>query len=120
MLSAQDPMILMNRQKQILHANVPWVKLTGYDLFEIEGKLLNFLHGSETQHNLIQDMEVAMEELKSIKMQLISYRKDGSRFYHHMVIVPIRGGYLESSKFVFFFFFFLHNFYLIFYIIIYF
>jgi PAS domain S-box-containing protein len=97
MLSCNNAMVLTNRLGQVIHVNTAWCRLTGYELSEVEGKTCRFLHGPETNPELIA---LAKEDLlndKSHQMIVMNYRKNGEKFINKVIMVPIHGGYLDAS-----------------------
>lgn len=98
MLSSQDAMALTDEAGRLIHVNTAWVHLTGYEISEVEGLTCKFLQGPETDMAIVAASKSALAQNRAFEMTVTNYRKDGSAFLNQVTIVPIQGGFLESSK----------------------
>jgi PAS domain S-box-containing protein len=76
-------------QPKITFANAAFTQSTGYPLEEILGKTPHLLQGAKTDRAQLNRIRAALEEGRSIQVELINYRKDGSEFWVDLNIVPI-------------------------------
>ncbi len=88
----------MNKEFQIIHVNTAWVKLTGYELNEIEGETDEFLQGSKTNMNEIQIFREGLQIGKNQNMRIVYYNKSKEAVVMKVIVVPIHGGYLDNGK----------------------
>lgn len=99
MLSSHSALVLTDKDQRIVHVNSAWCQLTGYEITDVEGKKCNVLNGPESDRKAIDDCRQALVEFRPYQMTLINYRKNGEKFMNKVIIVPIRGGYLNSGMF---------------------
>lgn len=84
----------------IVFANKAFQDLTGYDRDEIIGRNCRFLQGPDTDPAAIAEIRDAVAEKRSVNVDLLNYRKDGSPFYNSLYVSPVRG---EEGDVQFFF-----------------
>eukprot|EP00981_Chlorochromonas_danica_P001806 scaffold385_cov182-Ochromonas_danica.AAC.5 len=96
MLSCTNAMMLLDNQGRIVHVNVAFTQLTGYELDDIEGQTSKILQGAETNDVLIRQCQHAMETAQTFEMVVYHYKHNGDRFLDRLTMVPIRGGYLNA------------------------
>ncbi len=101
MLSSQDAMGLLDSSGRFIHVNVAWSTFTGYELNELEGHTLALLEGPETDVNAVKLYREAMEEHRTVEVKLVQYRRSKEKLFTQMTVVPIQGGYLQPSMFLF-------------------
>jgi PAS domain S-box-containing protein len=85
----------------VIHVNTAWSQLTGYELSEVEGKTCKFLQGLETNVHETAKTKQAILQNKSVQMTVVNYKKNGERFWNKVIIVPIHGGYEDTSEDIF-------------------
>jgi diguanylate cyclase (GGDEF)-like protein/PAS domain S-box-containing protein len=64
--------------------------LTGYSTRECLGRDLKFLEGPETDRKLIGEFNRAITTGKSIRRELLHYRKTGETFWNDLTLDPVR------------------------------
>ncbi|MBN1479758.1 PAS domain-containing protein [candidate division KSB1 bacterium] len=74
----------------IIYANEGFERLTGYSRHEILGKNCRFLQGKDTDPNTINEIRQAIRRGVPCKVDILNYRKDGSRFWNRLSITPLR------------------------------
>lgn len=86
----QEGVLITDETGLIMWANDAFKELTGYSGEEIIGKRPgSFLQGSETSQETRQQIRQGLIARKSIRVELVNYRKDGSRYWNELKIDPI-------------------------------
>uniref|UniRef100_A0A8C7WUS9 Potassium voltage-gated channel, subfamily H (eag-related), member 3 n=1 Tax=Oryzias sinensis TaxID=183150 RepID=A0A8C7WUS9_9TELE len=97
--------VLGNAQVRSVHPIVycsdGFCELTGFARGELMQKscACHFLYGSETSERLTSQMQAALDERQEFKTEIILYKKNGSKFWCLLDIVPIKN---EKSEVVLF------------------
>ncbi|WP_218006124.1 PAS domain-containing protein [Novosphingobium lentum] len=73
----------------IIFSNRAFRKLTGYDEGEILGRNCRFLQGPETDPAAVAKIRAALTAQEVVVVELVNYRKDGSRFWNALHLGPI-------------------------------
>jgi len=73
----------------IVDCNDAFLELTGYDRDEVLGRNCRFLTGPDTEADRRAELRAAVNELRATMVELLNYRKDGSRFTNAVMIAPI-------------------------------
>jgi len=74
----------------IIYANEAFHRITGYDTDEVIGRNCRFLQGRNTDEATVETIREAMKRGSPVTVELVNYRKDGTPFWNHLDIVPIR------------------------------
>jgi diguanylate cyclase (GGDEF)-like protein/PAS domain S-box-containing protein len=74
----------------ITYANSAFTVMTGYAREEVVGKNLRLLQGPETDTAVLGDIREAISRGRSIRRELLNYRKSGEAFWNDIMIDPIR------------------------------
>lgn len=97
------PMILTDPNKDdnpIVFANKAFLDLTGYEEEEVLGRNCRFLQGAQTDRNAVAEMRTAVENVSSIALEILNYRRDGSPFWNAVFIGPV---YNTAGQLLYFF-----------------
>ena len=73
----------------IVFANDAFLDLTGYELRDILGHNCRFLQGPKTNREHVLALRDAVHARKSIVVELLNYRKDGTPFWNALHVGPI-------------------------------
>lgn len=73
----------------ISYVNAAFVQMSGYTAKEVLGKTPRILQGEKTDRSLLVKVRTAMTEGRSIQVELVNYRKDGSEYWVDLNVVPI-------------------------------
>ena len=84
----------------IVFANEAFQTLTGYTREEVIGRNCRFLQGPETDPETIATLREAIREGRDIAVDLLNYRKDGSKFWNALYLSPVRS---DDGRIRFFF-----------------
>ncbi|MBN1560809.1 PAS domain-containing protein, partial [candidate division KSB1 bacterium] len=74
----------------IIYANEGFERLTGYSRQEILGNNCHFLQGEGTDPAAIEYIRTALRQGVECRVDILNYRKDGSRFWNRLSIAPLR------------------------------
>jgi diguanylate cyclase (GGDEF)-like protein/PAS domain S-box-containing protein len=89
------PLLLTNRAapgSPIVYANPAFSELTGYAAEEIIGQGFQFLQGRGTEPQAARQLREALTQDRPGKIELLTYRKDGSSFLSEVSVSPLHNG----------------------------
>lgn len=69
--------------------NAAFCALTGYALNEVVGRNCRFLAGERTEPSASEWIRQALREERSVLVDILNYRRDGSTFRNGVMIAPI-------------------------------
>jgi diguanylate cyclase (GGDEF)-like protein/PAS domain S-box-containing protein len=84
----------------VVYANPAFKQITGYDIAEILGRNLSFLHGEDRDQPGLDTIRSAILEQKTGHAVIRNYRKDGSLFWNKLTISPVKNPSGEVTHFV--------------------
>ena len=73
----------------IVFTNRAFIELTGYPEDEIVGRNCRFLQGPDTDLKAVQRIRRALEQQDVVVVELLNYRKDGTKFWNALHLGPI-------------------------------
>jgi PAS domain S-box-containing protein len=73
----------------IVFTNGAFLDLTGYTSDEILGRNCRFLQGPDTDRSTVDELRTALAEQKAVAVDILNYKKDGSRFWNGLFIGPV-------------------------------
>ena len=73
----------------IVFANRAFLELTGYDDHEVVGRNCRFLQGPDTEPDTVRAMGRALADEEVVVMEVLNYRKDGTRFWNALHLGPL-------------------------------
>ncbi len=74
----------------IIYASPGVERLTGYPPDEVVGRNCRFLQGKDTDPKAVAQVRSALREGEPCEVELLNYRKDGTPFWNHLLISPVR------------------------------
>ena len=74
----------------IIYANAGFERLTGYAVDDIIGKNCRFLQGPDTDRRALDEIQMGIKEERPVTVELLNYRKDGTKFWNRLAITPVR------------------------------
>lgn len=84
----------------IIFANRAFIELTGYAENEIVGRNCRFLQGEDTDPAAVRRIRAALEAQDVVVVELVNYRKDGSKFWNALHLGPI---YDDNNELLYYF-----------------
>ena len=73
----------------IVFTNGAFLDLTGYTKDEVIGRNCRFLQGADTDHGTVDELRRALAEHKAVAVDILNYKKDGTRFWNGLFIGPV-------------------------------
>jgi phosphoserine phosphatase RsbU/P len=73
----------------LVYINRGFESITGYSAEEVIGRNCRFLQGPETDPATVERLRSALREHRTITVEILNYRKDGSRFWNRLSITPV-------------------------------
>ena len=84
----------------IVYVNEAFTDLTGYRMEEIVGQNCRFLQGPDTTPESVETVRQILLDRRVDTVEIVNYRKDGSRFLNALQLGPIND---EDGKLIYFF-----------------
>ncbi len=78
--------------RRILYVNQAFTNMTGYNSDEVTGKTLHFLNGPKTDQDQLEKLRQSMKRWEICEVELLNYKKDGTRFWINTSMVPVGKG----------------------------
>lgn len=98
---ADNSVIITDNQNRIEWVNEGFMRLTGYDLVEVEGlKMYDFLADPETNSNTADDIKKHILEKQSYSGEVLKKHKNGRSVWLQETITPIFNDQGELSQFI--------------------
>jgi PAS domain S-box-containing protein len=73
----------------IVAVNDAFVRLTGYDRDFIVGRNCRFLAGEATEPWLTEEIRRGVQQRKSVLVEILNYKKDGTSFQNAVLVAPL-------------------------------
>ncbi|WP_019586580.1 sensor domain-containing protein [Deinococcus apachensis] len=92
---ANDAVLITEAEPQdlpgprIVYANAAFTRTTGYALEEVLGQTPRILQGPRTDRRALDKIRAALKRWKSVQVEVVNYRKDGSEFWVELSIAPV-------------------------------
>jgi PAS domain S-box-containing protein len=74
----------------LIYVNRGFENLTGYSRAEVVGRNCRFLQGADTDRGTVRRLREAVTRGEPLLVDLLNYRKDGSRFWNRLSLRPVR------------------------------
>lgn len=84
----------------IVFVNAAFQTLTGYERGEIIGRNCRFLQGPDTSPDAVRQIGEAIRAGTDIQIDILNYRKDGTKFWNALFLSPVRN---DKGEIQFFF-----------------
>tara|TARA_R110000850_G_scaffold28479_6_gene79616 strand:+ start:2109 stop:2765 length:657 start_codon:yes stop_codon:yes gene_type:complete len=73
----------------LVAVNDAFLQLTGYDRDFIIGRNCRFLSGKATQPGLTEEIRRGVRQRKSVLVEILNYKKDGTPFQNAVLVAPL-------------------------------
>ncbi len=84
----------------IIYANEGFERLTGYSRADVMGKNCRFLQGRDTESATVDTLREAIRNDRPVVVDLLNYRKDGSKFWNRLSVTPISDASGKTTHFI--------------------
>jgi two-component system cell cycle sensor histidine kinase/response regulator CckA len=84
----------------VLYANQAFEAITGYRRDEVVGRNCRFLQGPETDPAAVTAVRQALLTGRPCAVEILNYRKDGTRFWNALTVAPVRDAAGRVTHFV--------------------
>jgi PAS domain S-box-containing protein len=74
----------------LVYVNDKFCEISGYDCDEVIGRNCRFMQGDIPRRDPVRDIRTAIDTGESISTTLKNVRKDGTEFWNHVTIAPVR------------------------------
>ena len=74
----------------LIYVNDAFVEMTGYPREDVLGQNCRVLQGEDTDPDRVARIRAAIDAEESVSVELRNYRKDGTEFWNHLEIAPVR------------------------------
>ncbi|WPP01644.1 EAL domain-containing protein [Pseudomonas sp. HR96] len=74
---------------RIVYCNPAFLATTGFALDEVMGQTPRILQCEETSRETLRQLKEALQQWKPVEVELINARRDGTRFWVQLSIVPV-------------------------------
>ncbi|TKD52336.1 PAS domain-containing protein [Sphingomonas baiyangensis] len=75
----------------IVACNEAFCELTGYPVDEVVGRNCRFLAGEGTEPWLTEEIRTGVRERRSVLVEILNYKRDGTPFRNAVVVAPMFG-----------------------------
>ena len=85
---------------QLVSVNPAFERMTGYAAHEVLGKNCRFLQDGDTEQSGLDEIRSALREHRVGEATLRNVRRDGSVFWNHLRVAPLRNGAGDVTHYV--------------------
>lgn len=104
MASAQDmpseASLVSDAQRRTIWCNRDFTEMTGYGMDEMFGVSCAILQGPDTDPKVVEEFRRCLEAGLTYNGSLLNYRRDGTPFWNHLTINPVRDSHGVLVNFV--------------------
>ena len=73
----------------LIYVNEAFERLSGYDTYDILGRNCRFLQGEGTDPETVDRIRQAVDNERSISVEILNYRKNGEPFWNQLNVAPV-------------------------------
>ncbi|MBT1689525.1 PAS domain S-box protein [Dawidia soli] len=92
--------LMIDARGRITWVNQGFVRISGYALEEVVGRVPTFLNGPETSPETLAYMENMMRQGRTFRTELIHYTKSGNKYWVDVEVIPLVGEDEEPPGFM--------------------
>ncbi|MDQ1560962.1 MAG: hypothetical protein QOE85_303 [Actinomycetota bacterium] len=92
--------LITDSDRNTIYANAAFTQITGYTQSEILGSNCRILQGADTSREEEQRMRAALDAGETFEGTVLNYRKDGTSFWNHLTITPLKDAAGAITNFV--------------------
>jgi PAS domain S-box-containing protein len=96
-VSLSDP---NQEDNPLIYVNDAFVEITGYSRDDVLGKNCRCLQGENTDPDQVAIIREAIQAQKPVSIDLRNYRKDGTEFWNHLEIAPVKNDTGEVINYI--------------------
>ncbi len=104
MASAQDlpteASLVSDAQRRMIWCNRDFTEMTGYGMEEMFGQSCAILQGPDTDPKTAEEIRRCLDAGLAYRGSLLNYRRDGTPFWNHLTINPVRDSHGVLVNFV--------------------
>ncbi len=89
MRDTPESMLVADSRRRTTYVNPAFEALTGYAAAEVFGQSCAMLQGPGTSPDTLHAMRTALDAGRPFQGELLNYRKDGTRFWNELTVVPV-------------------------------
>jgi PAS domain S-box-containing protein len=86
--------------RPLIYANQGFERVTGYPASDVLGRNCRFLQGPDSDPAVVAEIRAAVAEYRECTVEILNYRKDGTRFWNRLSIAPVRDDLGEVTHYI--------------------
>lgn len=86
--------------RPLIYVNEGFERVTGYRAADVLGRNCRFLQGPDSDPAVVAEIRAAVAEYRECVVEILNYRKDGSRFWNRLSIAPVRDDLGEVTHYI--------------------
>jgi PAS domain S-box-containing protein len=91
---------MMQPDAPLIYCNRAFYELTGYSAAEALGRNCRYLQGPDTDPNTITAIRNAIADGRSVNVEVLNYRRDGTKFWNQLSLSPVLGDEGQITHYV--------------------
>ncbi len=92
--------LVSDAQRRTIWCNRDFTEMTGYGMEEMFGHSCAILQGPDTDPNTVEEIGRCLDAGLTYHGRLLNYRRDGTLFWNHLTINPVRDSHGVLVNFV--------------------
>ena len=98
--SPTEASLVSDAQRRIIWCNRDFTEMTGYGMEELFGRSCDILQGPDTDPKTVEEIRRCLNAGLTYHGSLLNYRRDGTTFWNHLTINPVRDSHGVLVNFV--------------------
>ena len=92
--------LVSDAQRRTIWCNRDFTEMTGYGMEEMFGRSCDILQGQDTDPKVVEEIRRCLDAGLTYHGSLLNYRRDGTTFWNHLTINPVRDSHGVLVNFV--------------------